>query len=380
MKEFPLSKVIGAVIQSSKWSLTRLIPAMSRLTVLGRFTQSDGISSSNQAFGRTGMWLNSKFKTKDNEGFLVFLGPSENDIVHAVGLDRNTIPVCDTLNDAGVIGVCNFQAMTYTLYSVKPASAGVSPNDREGLRKWIHAWMKEVKPYNGQDLQRALSEDVDFEKGSVWKIASIIRVKEFMKNLYYQTMRASNGSITAASGGPTHEQILDQFSHMHMRENMYGAGDDRRDGGHYLKPFVRFAGFDIWIENPAGSFREGVDETGRPWKSEMFNSYGEFACCVGVDNDKLDVYLGPNPGCSHVYVVRQACRNNWKQFDEDKVMLGFDSEEEARQAYLKHYDDSRYLLEVNVVPRQLFKRMIYNNPNGQSIADCIEQFKRRGLM
>jgi hypothetical protein len=37
-------------------------------------------------------------------------------------------------------------------------------------------------------------------------------------------------------------------------------------------------------------------------------------------------------------------------YDEDKAMLGFASEDEARAAYLQHYDDPRFLGPITAMP------------------------------
>jgi len=64
---------------------------------------------------------------------------------------------------------------------------------------------------------------------------------------------------------------------------------------------------------------------------------GKIRGTEGSDGDKLDVYVGDNHDSSLVVVIHQ--HNPWDgAYDEDKVMLGFESLEEAIGAYKKQYD------------------------------------------
>lgn len=100
--------------------------------------------------------------------------------------------------------------------------------------------------------------------------------------------------------------------------------------------FIDFQGIEIDVENVAGSTREGTDSDGTSWEVQMFYPYGEIRGTEGTDLDKLDVYVGPNHDASLVVVIHQVEPDTGK-FDEDKVMLGFDSVEEAIGAYKKQY-------------------------------------------
>lgn len=86
----------------------------------------------------------------------------------------------------------------------------------------------------------------------------------------------------------------------------------------------------------------------------MKNAYGEFRKSLAVDGDKLDVFLGPKPKSPWVFVVHQVVPSTG-DYDEDKVMLGFESHENAVKAYLAHYDDPRFLGSVTTVHIDRFK-------------------------
>lgn len=98
---------------------------------------------------------------------------------------------------------------------------------------------------------------------------------------------------------------------------------------------VTFNGLPIKIEIEAGDVRSGVGEDGRPWSHEYAVPYGEISSSRALsDSDGVDVYLGPGPETSMVYVVHQLRRDG--SYDEDKCMLGFPSSGEAVLAYKRH--------------------------------------------
>jgi len=115
--------------------------------------------------------------------------------------------------------------------------------------------------------------------------------------------------------------------------------EGQKRSGNYKKGKITLLGFQVSIENPKGSIRAGVDESGNQWQSEMKFTYGYFRGTVGKDGDPIDVYLGDKLNEKFdVYIVDQVDEKS-KAFDEHKVMFGFGSEEEAKQAYISCYED-----------------------------------------
>lgn len=107
--------------------------------------------------------------------------------------------------------------------------------------------------------------------------------------------------------------------------------------GNYKKSdVIELNGMRIKIENPQGSTRRGTSPDGKAWETKMAHHYGEFQGTVGADGDKLDVFVGPRPDSSKVFVIDQ--RNADGSFDEHKVMLGFTSPDAAQQGYLANYE------------------------------------------
>lgn len=98
-----------------------------------------------------------------------------------------------------------------------------------------------------------------------------------------------------------------------------------------------YAGFTVFIENPAGTFRYGVDSDGHEWRTQMIYDYGFLPATEGADGEGVDVYLGPNEEAEKAFVIHQQDPDT-KEYDEDKVMLGFDTPGDAEAAYRVHYD------------------------------------------
>lgn len=111
----------------------------------------------------------------------------------------------------------------------------------------------------------------------------------------------------------------------------------QKEAGNYKKGHVKINGFDVSIEQPAGSVRSGKDASGKEWSQVMNNTYGYIRGTESVDGDHIDVFLGPDMNSDMVYVVDQV--NTDGSFDEHKVMMGFSSLEDARSAYLSNYEE-----------------------------------------
>lgn len=107
--------------------------------------------------------------------------------------------------------------------------------------------------------------------------------------------------------------------------------------GNYKKGALIIAGMNISIENPAGSFRKGKDSNGEKWQIEMKHHYGYFDGSMGADGDELDVFVKNNLETepTHAYIISQVDLEGL--FDEHKVVLGAESEDEAKEIYHSNY-------------------------------------------
>lgn len=108
--------------------------------------------------------------------------------------------------------------------------------------------------------------------------------------------------------------------------------------------FIDFQGLPIDVENAAGSTRTGTRPDGTTWTVPIHYHYGEVRGAEGVDNEAVDVYVGPNADAQVVVVVRQH-QPDTGAYDEDKVMVGWDTVEAAVEAYRRQYDHPGFYAE-----------------------------------
>lgn len=131
----------------------------------------------------------------------------------------------------------------------------------------------------------------------------------------------------------------------------------QKEAGNYKKGHVTIDGLNITIENPKGSTRSGKDASGKEWSVTMQNDYGYIRGTKAVDGDHIDIFLSDTPTSGNVYVV-DAIDQNTGEFDESKVMYGFNSLEEARDAYLSNYSEGWKVGPITEVSKEEFKKWI----------------------
>lgn len=122
-------------------------------------------------------------------------------------------------------------------------------------------------------------------------------------------------------------------------ETETNPSDAQKKSGNYKKGHVKFGGYDYTIENPKGSTRSGKDTDGKEWKVTMHDTYGYIRGKYGKDGDHLDMFINDKADLDNwngdVFVVDQV--NPDGSFDEHKVMYGFDSMDDAENAYRANY-------------------------------------------
>lgn len=132
----------------------------------------------------------------------------------------------------------------------------------------------------------------------------------------------------------------------------------QKKAGNYKMGHIRLDGYNITIENPKGSVRRGTDSKGNAWENTLNNDYGYIRGTEGVDGDHIDVYLSDNPSEGNVFVIDQV-NPQTREFDEHKVMYGFNSPEEAREAYLANFSEGwNGLGTITEVSKDEFKKWI----------------------
>ncbi|MFY3305224.1 hypothetical protein ACOTEY_28990 [Achromobacter xylosoxidans] len=137
--------------------------------------------------------------------------------------------------------------------------------------------------------------------------------------------------------------------------------DAQKGAGNYKVGRTRVAGLDISIENPEGSERRGTSPDGTAWANRMAGHYGYIRRTEGADGDQVDVFVRPGTApdfSGPIFVIDQVdpARGG---FDEAKVMLGYDTRDDAERAYRASYSpDWRGMGKVTQMDVPTFKRWL----------------------
>ena len=160
---------------------------------------------------------------------------------------------------------------------------------------------------------------------------------------------------------PTVEEV-DEAAHEAQtspKNDLPEPSEAQIDAGVYKKGHINVQGLDISIENPEGSTRKGTDETGRKWTTKLNNHYGYIKRTEGADGDQVDVFMGKNPESDQVFIVNQVDQKTG-DFDEHKVMLGFNNKMQAMKAYRENYNKGWKVGEVDQKNMGEFKQWLSN--------------------
>jgi hypothetical protein len=240
----------------------------------------------------------------------------------------------------------------------------------------------EINGYYGSDILREISEELDRQIGDIRNdatipevgvrgrhidainqslsptenghadtvkdiTANIERVKKHLNSTFGQDAASSlSGQVVAEerlaeAGGDIirlaqNETKRNEIAQAEKQVNTHPS-EAQKEAGNYRKGHVRIQGFDVSIENPKGSVRSGTDKNGKKWEQTMNHTYGYILGTESKDKDHIDVFIGDNSASEKVFVVDQV-NPETGEFDEHKVMMGFNDITEAEQAYLSNYE------------------------------------------
>lgn len=180
--------------------------------------------------------------------------------------------------------------------------------------------------------------------------AAVSARKDAITELEFQISRLRTAQRSGDS--PAVIALVQALVAMELEEQAHADGD----GPATLRAFC---GFPVMIETPAGGARHWTDTDGSTGTTILGFDYGYIDGALGSDGDSVDVYLGPNETAKWVYVIHQNKRPDFSEYDEDKVMLGFESADAARDAYLQQYTDERFFGGMSMLPVEAFRERVF---------------------
>ena len=134
-------------------------------------------------------------------------------------------------------------------------------------------------------------------------------------------------------------------------------------------------GLRVAIENRKGSVRKGKDSDGHEWRTKMRNPYGYIVGTRGADGEPVDAYVGPHKDAKNAYVVHQH-NDDGKGYDEDKIILQVKSKKEAKELYLKHYDDPKFLGPISIVSMERLKELVASKRRLVKISAMLDELEK----
>lgn len=139
-----------------------------------------------------------------------------------------------------------------------------------------------------------------------------------------------------------------------------------------LRGETKFQGLPIAIEQYRGDARSGTSPDGTKWRTMMRHPYGYIKGTKGRDGDEIDCFIGPDKGATHAHVVHQH-KPDGTGHDEDKVILGVGSKEEAKKLYLANYDKKgpTMLGPITSIPMEALKAKLQEKKHWHKLAEAI---------
>jgi hypothetical protein len=189
---------------------------------------------------------------------------------------------------------------------------------------------------------------------------------------YYRLMQEAVFEIfyKSVQDGATPDQAIDNIENLFEQENNSKIAKTIRystvqKAARKLQGRMKIKGMDISIENKKGSVRRGVDQDGHEWKIKMSYPYGYIRGTEGTDGDHVDCYIGDNHESTRVYIIHQNDPVTGK-YDEDKVMIGFNTAKEAKDAYMMQYDRPGFYGSMENCDVEKFKELL-NKKKGKKL-------------
>jgi hypothetical protein len=142
-----------------------------------------------------------------------------------------------------------------------------------------------------------------------------------------------------------------------------------------LQGYMDFQCLPISVENRRGNVRQWYDpHEDREGATRMKVPYGYIRGTLGTDGDQVDVFVGPHRDATHAFIITQMKGPEFTEVDEQKVMLGFRTAEDAKRLYRDHYDDPRFFGSMQKMSMDEFKaKVMKTSDNGGELVKAVDE-------
>lgn len=206
------------------------------------------------------------------------------------------------------------------------------------------------------ELDTELPDDFNYDFASLWQLSDV--EKSDVASKVEQTISDAMGSgiigrKTALAELRQSSRVTGVFTNI-SEEDIEAAEEEPPDpmamGGEEPMPgddegvaspptqdsAMEIGGHHVVIETPKGSLRKGAG-----WEVRMPVHYGYIRGTASAEgpHEQMDCFIGPNTFSERVWIIKQLTDDG--AFDEHKVMLGFDSMQDAIDAYCKSFSDGK---------------------------------------
>ena len=153
--------------------------------------------------------------------------------------------------------------------------------------------------------------------------------------------------------------------------------------GRKIHDRITIEDMEISVEVPAGGTRSGTNSKGEKWTNKVASAYGYIKGTHSPDGEHLDVWIRKGATKSpKVYVVHQLTPDG-SRFDEDKVMLGFSSEEAAIKAFKAECFKPAMFGGISEFGIEHFKVIAYSASTSKAMLatqKMFDKFQSKGLL
>lgn len=141
--------------------------------------------------------------------------------------------------------------------------------------------------------------------------------------------------------------------------NALNESSEAEKNDRMVQKHIDFFGIPVCVEIIRGGVKYSTTFHGKPWQRIMHCDYGYFDGVNGADGDYLDCYIGQsyeNPE-NKVYIVKQM-RPDGSEFDENKIMIGCLSKDEAKDLYMQHAHSPKVFGGIQEITIDQFRKYI----------------------